>query len=86
MDNRKILDEVYSKENYTQSELGALLGVTNKAISRWETGDSFPDIGLLEAISQILDIPIEDIIIGEKQQNKETFCFSLFSFLLLVAL
>ena len=74
MDKRKtgiLIKEARTKKNYTQSELGALLGVTNKAISRWETGESFPDIGLLEAISQILDIPIEDIIIGEKQQNEE---------------
>ena len=31
--------------NYKQSELGDLLGVSNKAVSRWENGESFPDVG-----------------------------------------
>lgn len=38
------------KKGYTQVELGGLLGVTNKAISRWEKGDSFPDIGVIEEL------------------------------------
>ena len=53
--------------------MGDLLGVTNKAISRWEKGDSFPDIGVIEELSRILDIRIQDIVIGEiKEQNTDS--------------
>lgn len=53
------------KKGYTQVELGDLLGVTNKAISRWEKGDSFPDISVIEELSRVLDIRIQDIVIGD---------------------
>ncbi|MBR1451153.1 MAG: helix-turn-helix transcriptional regulator, partial [Lachnospiraceae bacterium] len=57
-------------KNYTQSELGDLLGVTNKAVSRWEKGESFPDIGVLENLARILDLRIQDIVIGEVQTSQ----------------
>lgn len=61
------------KKGYTQVELGDLIGVTNKAISRWEKGDSFPNIGVIEELSRILDIRIQDIVIGEiKEQNTDS--------------
>ncbi len=43
MDKKKtgnLIKEARVKKNYTQSELGDLLGVSNKAVSRWENGDS----------------------------------------------
>ena len=53
------------KKGYTQVELGDLIGVTNKAISRWEKGESFPDISVIEELSRVLDIRIQDIVIGD---------------------
>ena len=49
MDKQKtgnLIKEARVKKNYTQGELGDLLGVSNKAVSRWENGDSFPDVGI----------------------------------------
>ena len=49
MDKKKtgnLIREARQGKNYTQSELGMMLGVTNKAVSRWENGESFPDIGV----------------------------------------
>ncbi len=53
------------KKNYTQTELGDLLGVSNKAVSRWENGDSFPDVGILENLAAVLDVRIQDVITGD---------------------
>lgn len=67
MDKQKtgnLIKEALVKKNYTQSELGDLLGVSNKAVSRWENGDSFPDIGILENLAAVLDMRIQDIITG----------------------
>ena len=68
MDKKKtgtLIREARIKKNYTQGELGDLIGVSNKAVSRWENGDSFPDIGVLENLSGILDVKIQDIVVGE---------------------
>lgn len=68
MDKKKtgnLIREARQRKNYTQSELGGLLGVTNKAVSRWENGESFPDIGVLEQLATVLELPIEDIVTGE---------------------
>lgn len=59
-------------KNYTQSQLGDLLGVSNKAVSRWENGQSFPDVDILENLAVTLDIHIEDIITGKAEAKSET--------------
>ena len=46
----------------TQSELGAKLHVTDKAVSRWERGVGFPDIKLLEPLAEALDLSVEELI------------------------
>ena len=68
MDKQKtgeLIKNARIKKGYTQVELGDLLGVTNKAISRWEKGESFPDISVIEELSRVLDIRIQDIVIGD---------------------
>lgn len=75
MDKKKtgeLIRDARIKKKYTQSELGGLIGVSNKAVSRWETGESFPDIGLLESLSNVLDLKIQDIVVGEIQADHET--------------
>ena len=46
------------EHNWTQKELGEKLGVTDKAVSKWENGRSFPDITLLEALCETFDITV----------------------------
>lgn len=73
MDKKKtgsLIKEARIKKNYTQSELGDLLGVTNKAVSRWENGESFPDVGVLESLSMVLDLKIQDIVTGGATANE----------------
>ena len=67
-----LIKEARIKKNYTQSELGDLLGVSNKAVSRWEKGESFPDVGLLENLATTLDLHIQDIVTGTKSSFDET--------------
>ena len=60
----QLIKEARIKSGLTQAELGDMLGVTNKAVSRWENGESFPDVGVLEALSGALHIGIEEIVTG----------------------
>lgn len=55
----------------TQQELADALGVTNKAVSKWETGQGLPDIGLLEALSDTLGVSIDALIRGELPEESE---------------
>lgn len=56
----------------TQKQLAEKLHVTDKAVSKWERGLSFPDIMLLEPLSQALKIPLENLISCEDKNVKDT--------------
>ena len=68
----KMIRQARINKGYTQSELGDLIGVSNKAISRWENGETFPDIGVIEPVAQMLDLRIQDIITGTKDSDQDT--------------
>ncbi len=61
-DNRK-------KQGLSQKELAEKLNVTDKAISKWERGLSFPDISMLIPISEILEISLYDLLTGGKEDE-----------------
>ena len=57
------------KKGLTQQELGSMLYVTDKAVSKWERGLSLPDITILEALADILDTDIYSILQIEKKMD-----------------
>ena len=64
-----------SENGLSQNELGAMLGVTNKAVSRWETGRGYPDTALLLKLAEILEITVDELLKGELSsttQNKKS--------------
>ena len=50
----------------TQQQLAEQLHVTNKAVSRWETGNAYPDIALLDDLAAALSISVEELCRGER--------------------
>lgn len=54
----------------TQSQLAAALSVSDKAVSRWETGRGFPDFTLLSPIAEALGISISELMQGECVTNR----------------
>lgn len=50
----------------TQQQLAEQLHVTNKAVSRWETGNAYPDIALLDTLAAVLSVSVEELCRGEK--------------------
>ena len=68
MDQEKIGKYIFNKrkeKNMTQQDLASKLGVTDKAISKWERGIGLPDISYLESLSDILGISILELLRGE---------------------
>lgn len=71
----KIIGEFIKKQrtvkNLTQKQLAEKLGVTDKAISRWETGKGVPDVSLLIPLSNALEVSVHEILLGEKIEEEK---------------
>ena len=57
--------------NMTQKDLAERIGVTDKAVSRWETGRGFPDVSLLITLAETLGVSVSEIVTGEKIEIEE---------------
>ena len=65
MDKYKFGEFIYQKRkelHMTQDDLGRKLGVTNKAVSKWETGETLPEIQLLELLASTLNVTIDELL------------------------
>ena len=62
----QFIAELRREKQFTQVQLADTIRVSDKAISRWETGRGFPDIDNLEALSECLDVSIAELIKGER--------------------
>lgn len=60
------ISSIRKEKAMTQKELAEKLSVTDKAISRWETGKGFPDVSMLKNLSEVLGVSITEIVNGEK--------------------
>lgn len=65
------LYELRKEKNMTQVELAQQLGVSNKAVSKWETGESMPETGLLIPISKIFDITVDELLNGRRKDESK---------------
>lgn len=57
-------------QGWTQSQLAEKLGITDKAVSKWETGKSMPDISLFSPLCDILEITLNELLLGEYISEK----------------
>ena len=55
----------------TQRQLAERLGVTNKAVSKWETGQGMPDVGVLLELSRVLGVTVDELLEGEAGSGPE---------------
>ena len=69
MDAKKMgefLAALRKADGLTQQEVADRLGVTAKAVSKWETGGGFPDIGTLPALAELFGVTIDELLAGER--------------------
>lgn len=57
------------KKHLTQQQLAEKLCVSDKAVSKWETGKGFPDISLIEPLASILQVSVPELLSGEQIVN-----------------
>ena len=63
------IKELRERMNMTQAELAGKLSVSDKAVSKWETGKGYPDISLLEPLAHTLGVSITELISGNTVVN-----------------
>ncbi len=61
------LKTLRKQKGLTQEQLAEMLGVTNRSVSRWETGANLPDIDIIIFLSEYYDVDIRDLLNGEKR-------------------
>ena len=67
MDAKKtgcFIAEKRKEKNLSQRELAEYLHITDKAVSKWERGISFPDITILIPLSEVLNVSLYDLLTG----------------------
>ena len=64
--------DLRKEKNLTQQQLAELINVSDKAVSRWETGRGLPDIGNLEDLSEALDVSVAEMLKGERFSDSIT--------------
>ena len=62
--------ETRKQRGMTQKELAEKIGISDKTVSKWECGNSIPDISYLEALCDSLDIKVNELLSGERLTDK----------------
>lgn len=72
------LRELRKEKELTQEQLAEKFGVSSRSVSRWENGNTMPDLGILVELADFYEVDIKEIIDGErksesmKKEEKET--------------
>ena len=62
------LKKLRKEHGLTQEELSEKLGVTNRTVSRWETGTNIPDVDVLIYLSELYQVDLKELLDGEKKE------------------
>ena len=63
----RFLQELRKENGLTQLALAERLGVTDRAVSKWERGKGFPDVSLLKPLAEVLDVSVSELLDGERR-------------------
>ncbi|MDO4650044.1 MAG: helix-turn-helix transcriptional regulator [Eubacteriales bacterium] len=62
----RFIAECRKSKGLTQMQLAEKLGITNRAVSKWENAKSMPDVSVMISLCEILDISVNELLSGEK--------------------
>ena len=69
-----VIKRLRENKKMTQEELAQKIFVTSKAVSKWETGKGFPDVGLLESLGKALGVSVIELLSGKDITNLNKAC------------
>lgn len=74
MDSQKFgtfISELRKERGWTQLELAQKLNVTDKAVSKWERGESLPDIEKCKLLAEVLDVSLDDLVNYDRENSND---------------
>ena len=66
----KTIRELREKQKLTQKELAEKINVSDKAVSKWETGKGLPDVAIIEELAKALGTSITELLTGDLRENE----------------
>lgn len=81
----KIIKEIRKNNNLTQKELADKLFVTYQAVSKWENNKSIPDITILQKISELYNIDLNNLTITNKKQSNKLYLLIIIIILIILS-
>ena len=76
MDQNKVgrfIAKCRKEKGLTQSVLAERIGVSDRAVSKWETGKNMPDSGIMLELCSILDVNVNELLTGERMNTMENY-------------
>lgn len=70
MNLQKTIMDLRREKGYTQEKLAEMLGISTAAVSKWECGNSYPDITLLPQIAEIFDVSLDYLFSYDTTERK----------------
>lgn len=67
----KAIVRLRKEKGLTQRDLADRLNVSDKAVSRWETGKNYPDIETLQRLAAVLEVQVDDLLKGDLKLSKK---------------
>lgn len=67
----QFLAQLRKEKDLTQEQLGEMLGVTNKTVSRWENGNYLPPVEMLQQLSELYGLTINELLSGKPLEDQE---------------
>ncbi|GFI71461.1 HTH-type transcriptional regulator Xre [Clostridiales bacterium] len=68
--------ELRKEQGLTQKELADRVGVSDKAVSRWENGKNYPDIEIMQSLGEIFKVSVSELLQGERLETEAVISIS----------
>ena len=65
-----IIKELRERKGYTQRQLAESVCVSDKTVSKWETGKGLPDVGIITELASALGVSLAELLNGEYAENR----------------
>lgn len=69
----RLIKSIRKKKNLTQREVAEMLSISEKTVSKWETGNGLPEVSLMLPLCELLGISVNELLSGERLDEKQYY-------------